>query len=96
MEKDDIEFRENKVLKSPSMEEWDKKQEFNKKRKERMESNSKFVGKIFFFFFILFLYGYFLNVFKLLSDEISQFTTMIVMRIIGVAVPPVGFFIGYI
>lgn len=71
-----------------------KEKDFQKKQ-EKIERNKLFLAKLYVFIGIFSFFGYVLNILRIFSTGFDEMTFLMIVRLVGIIVFPVGIFIGY-
>lgn len=71
-----------------------KEKDFQKKQ-EKIERNKLFLAKLYVFIGVFSFFGYVLNILRIFSTGFDEMTFLMIVRLVGIIVFPVGIFIGY-
>jgi hypothetical protein len=72
----------------------DKEKNFQKKQ-EKIERNKLFLAKLYVFMGVFSFFGYVLNILRIFSTGFDEMTFLMIVRLVGIIVFPIGIFIGY-
>jgi hypothetical protein len=72
----------------------DKEKNFQKKQ-EKIERNKLFLAKLYVFIGVFSFFGYVLNILRIFSTGFDEMTFLMIVRLVGIIVFPIGIFIGY-
>lgn len=72
----------------------DKEKDFQKKQ-EKIERNKIFLAKLYVFIGVFSFFGYVLNILRIFSTGFDEMTFLMIVRLVGIIVFPIGIFIGY-
>lgn len=72
----------------------DKEKDFQKKQ-EKTERNKIFLAKLYVFIGVFSFFGYVLNILRIFSTGFDEMTFLMIVRLVGIIVFPIGIFIGY-
>lgn len=72
----------------------DKEKNFQKKQ-EKIERNKIFLAKLYVFIGVFSFFGYVLNILRIFSTGFDEMTFLMIVRLVGIIVFPIGIFIGY-
>ena len=71
-----------------------KKRDFDKKE-NTLDERKRFIDKISVFVLLIFTFGYIVNIIKILSIGFNDMNAMMILRVIGFFIPPIGAILGY-
>lgn len=77
------------------MKSFESKERNFKIKKEKFEKNKLFLKKLYIFVGIFSIFGYILNIFKIFAIGFDEITFLMVVRLTGIILFPIGIFIGY-
>lgn len=71
------------------------KEKGNKRLIKSDEDNDIFVYKMFIFIGVISVFGYILNIFKIISIGFDEMTFLMIIRLLGILLFPIGIILGY-
>ena len=71
-----------------------KEKDFQKKQ-GKIERNKLFLAKLYVFIGVFSFFGYVLNILRIFSTGFDEMTFLMIVRLVGIIVFPIGIFIGY-
>jgi hypothetical protein len=77
------------------MKSFESKQERFKQNKSKFEKNKLFLNKLYIFIGFISIFGYVLNIFKIFSIGFEEMTFLMIVRLSGILLFPIGVVLGY-